>query len=305
MLGATQRHLGCARRMNESCIETPRVFACAGEQLLGIHCAPVLDARDIAVLIVVGGPQVRAGSHRQFTLLARALAGAGFASLRFDYRGMGDSGGEFRNFEAVDLDLRAATDELLHRASGCRGVVIWGLCDAACAALYYAPTDSRVLGLTLLNPWVHSSATSAAVRFKHYYLSRLLQASFWRKLWAGQIRVRDSAREVRAAAQSAARPSLAATELAPANPRHGSAGYLERMRRALVAFERPLAIICSGNDLTAREFLALQRRDPQWRRALQRSNITQTMIASANHTFASAAWRAQVEQQTCRWLSTL
>ena len=132
--------------MTESCIETPRVFACAGEQLLGIHCAPVLDARDIAVLIVVGGPQYRAGSHRQFTLLARALAGAGFASLRFDYRGMGDSDGEFRNFEAVDIDLRAATDELLHHASGCRGVVIWGLCDAASAALYYAPTDSRVLG---------------------------------------------------------------------------------------------------------------------------------------------------------------
>ena len=305
MPGATQRHLGRTRRMNESCIETPRVFACAGEQLLGIHCTPVRDARDIAVLIVVGGPQYRAGSHRQFTLLARALAGAGFASLRFDYRGMGDSDGEFRNFEAVEMDLRAAIDELLRNASGCRGVVIWGLCDAASAALYYAPTDSRVLGLTLLNPWVHSIATSAAVRLKHYYLSRLLQASFWRKLWSGQIRVRDSAREVGAAAQSAVTPSRAATALAPANPRHGGAGYIERMLHALVAFERPLVIICSGNDLTAREFLALQRRDPQWRRALRRSNITHTMIAGANHTFASAVWRTQVEQQTCRWLSTL
>ena len=41
------------------------------------------------MLIVVGGPQYRAGSHRQFTLLARDVAATGVPTMRFDYRGMG------------------------------------------------------------------------------------------------------------------------------------------------------------------------------------------------------------------------
>ena len=43
-----------------------------------------------AVLVVVGGPQVRAGSHRHFVQLARHLATHGHAVMRFDVRGMGD-----------------------------------------------------------------------------------------------------------------------------------------------------------------------------------------------------------------------
>ena len=39
------------------------------------------------MVIVVGGPQYRAGSHRQFTLLARHIAAAGYPVLRFDARG--------------------------------------------------------------------------------------------------------------------------------------------------------------------------------------------------------------------------
>ena len=79
MPGTTQRHLGRTRRMSEPFTETPREFTCAGEQLLGIHCAPVLDAHDIVVLIVVGGPQYRAQIHLdgfEISKLAVAIAHA-------------------------------------------------------------------------------------------------------------------------------------------------------------------------------------------------------------------------------------
>ena len=50
------------------------VFRCAGEELVGIlHPAPGATG----VVIVVGGPQYRVGSHRQFLLLARRLAASG------------------------------------------------------------------------------------------------------------------------------------------------------------------------------------------------------------------------------------
>ena len=49
------------------------VFPCAGERLLGIVTMPECP-RATGVLLVVGGPQYRVGSHRQFLLLSRALA---------------------------------------------------------------------------------------------------------------------------------------------------------------------------------------------------------------------------------------
>ena len=68
------------------------VFPFAAEQLVGIVARPDTSS-DCGVLVVVGGPQYRAGSHRQFLLLSRRLATEGYPTLRFDYRGMGDSGG--------------------------------------------------------------------------------------------------------------------------------------------------------------------------------------------------------------------
>ncbi|HBZ05431.1 MAG TPA: hydrolase 1, exosortase A system-associated, partial [Massilia sp.] len=50
--------------------------ACRGAWLYGIVSLPAAP-HPRGVLIVVGGPQYRAGSHRQFTLLARDLAAAG------------------------------------------------------------------------------------------------------------------------------------------------------------------------------------------------------------------------------------
>src|SRR5450830_1857888 len=121
-------------------------FTCDGAQLFGIASVPAAPAAR-GVLIVVGGPQYRAGSHRQFTLLARSLAEQGIAAMRFDYRGMGDSEGKARDFEGVDNDIRAAIDAFFAAVPQLREVVIWGLCDAASAAMFYARRDPRVCGL--------------------------------------------------------------------------------------------------------------------------------------------------------------
>ena len=54
-------------------------FSCAGEHLLGIVAAPAAPvSAPLGVLIIVGGPQYRAGSHRQFVSLSRGLASAGY-----------------------------------------------------------------------------------------------------------------------------------------------------------------------------------------------------------------------------------
>ena len=59
-----------------SYLESAFVFVSRGQSLPAILAAPEA-ARNTGVLLVVGGPQYRVGSHRQFVLLSRALAAAG------------------------------------------------------------------------------------------------------------------------------------------------------------------------------------------------------------------------------------
>lgn len=279
------------------------VFHCGGCRLLGIATRPDTPA-ETGVIIVVGGPQYRAGSHRQFTLLARQLAEQGIASMRFDYRGMGDSEGDMRNFEAVDNDIRAAIDALLKHEPAVRRVAIWGLCDAASAALYYAHTDTRVGGLILLNPWVHTEASAARARLKHYYLSRLMQRSFWTKLLSGKIALSDSVGDLTKSAQGAV-TGASPVASAPANPWHGSPGYIDRMLDGFKRFQGEVLFILSGSDLTAQEFIALTQQDPRWKKLCCSPNISSETVKNANHTFSTRPWRDLVAVQSATWLGKL
>jgi exosortase A-associated hydrolase 1 len=279
--------------------EHPLVFECDGDRLVGILARPE-GAPRAGVLIVVGGPQYRAGSHRQFTLLARDLAAHGVASLRFDYRGMGDSEGDPRNFEAVDADLRAALDTFFANVPELDRVALWGLCDAASAALYYAHQDARVDGLALLNPWVHSPAGEARARLKHYYLSRLMQRSFWAKLLSGKLDIGASVGDLAQSAREAA-PGAGAASAPPADPRHGSAGYIDRMLEGLRNYRGRVLFILSGNDLTAREFIDLSARDRRWKRACASPRVRRAVLPEANHTFSRRTWRDWVSEVTLSW----
>ena len=101
-------------------------FNCDRNALIGLLSLPD-QAPSHGVLIVVGGPQYRVGSHRQFTLLARDLAAQGIAAMRFDYRGMGDSEGALRNFDEVGDDVRAAVDAFFAALPSLKSVTLWGL----------------------------------------------------------------------------------------------------------------------------------------------------------------------------------
>lgn len=271
--------------------EYPIVFDCEGNRLIGIITHPAKPAA-IGVIIIVGGPQYRAGSHRQFTLLARHLATQGIASIRFDYRGMGDSEGEMRNFEHIDADIRAAIDVLQLHAPTVRQVALWGLCDAASAALYYGHTDTRITQLILLNPWVHSPATAAQARLKGYYLKRLLQPSFWRKFLTGKVNAGKSIRDIASAADHSAARHV------PLDPRHGSADYVEKMLTGLQSFKGHTLILLSGSDLTAQEFMALIKTNKHWKKTCFSPKINREIVTDANHTFSTHGWRSQVETRT-------
>lgn len=266
-------------------------FNCQNEMLFGILARPEQPA-DLGVVIVVGGPQTRVGSHRQFVLLSRALAADGFPTLRFDYRGMGDSTGEQRNFEAIAPDIRFAIDTLQTACPTAKRIVLWGLCDAAAAALLYCDSthDSRIAGLCLLNPWVRSAASLAKTQVKHYYGQRLLQKEFWLKLLSGRLNITSSVAEL-------LRKLNQATTKAQQH-----LGFQERMARGLKNFPGKTLLILSGDDYTAKEFLEYSAMSANWRGLLDRPTLTRIAIPEADHTFSSQEWRETVENVCLEWV---
>jgi exosortase A-associated hydrolase 1 len=280
-------------------------FRCGGAQLVGILSRPQEPAAR-GVLVVVGGPQYRAGSHRQFTLLARHLAEQGIPALRFDYRGMGDSEGEARGFEDVNEDLRAAIDAFFSAVPTLREVVLWGLCDAASAIAMYAPGDARVAGVVLLNPWVRTEDGIARATLRHYYRARLLDKDFWRKLASGRFDVLGSLRSMASLVRVALwpRPAADPDSDAGADPRQAATreALPDRMRAGLRAFGGRVLVIIGGADLTGREFCDLAGANRQWKRLLDAPRVTRYEIDKADHTFSRRAWRDQVAEWTSDWV---
>lgn len=93
-------------------------------------------------------------SHRVFVSFARDLAARGFAVLRFDYRGEGDSD---RPFEQSDLQTRledtaAAIDELKRQVPELRQVTLVGLRLGATIAAAVAAQRDDVDRLVLWDP---------------------------------------------------------------------------------------------------------------------------------------------------------
>ncbi len=283
--------------------EQALVFDCAGHSLIGVLSQPAAGsvAADVGVLVVVGGPQYRAGSHRQFVLLARALAAAGFAVLRFDHRGMGDSAGTLRDFEGVDADIAAAIGALQAQVPSLQRVVLWGLCDGASAALLYLQqtADPRVAGLCLLNPWVRSTASLAKTQVKHYYRQRLQERAFWLKLLSGGVALaalRDLWANLRAARGGAGGGGGAAARLPSHLP------FQQRMAAGWAAFGGAILLLLSERDATAQEFGEVIAADPAWRKALAKRAPQRVTLTGADHTCSQPAAQTAAELATLNWL---
>ena len=287
--------------VTESAVE----FSCGTDALLGILHAPRTLRGDSGVLVIVGGPQYRVGSHRQFVLLGRYLAAHGIPVFRFDYRGMGDSDGEARDFSEVTDDIGAAIAAFREQLPGVRQMTLWGLCDAATAAAAYAHRDAGITGLVLLNPWVRSESGNARAYLRHYYLQRLLQGAFWRKLLQGGFDPRGSLTDLLAKVRQSRtmRPVPPRDDESPAGSTQ--AGSLaEALLADLDRFGGHIGLVLSGRDLTAAEFADVVMQSARWRRIRETKRVSTLRLDDADHTFSRSEWRDRVAQQTLEWVTS-
>lgn len=250
-------------------------------------------AATTGVLLIVGGPQYRVGSHRQFVKLSRYLAEQNIPSMRLDTAGMGDSSGSKTAFYQQTADIELAIDAFFKQCPQLTQVVLWGLCDAASAILIKLNRpDPRISGVILLNPWVRQQQSYAKTMLKHYYLKRLLSRQFWQKLFGGGLAMRRSLSSFRQTLRASKTRTAAATAQLTVTEQN----YVAAMLSGWQQFNGKVLLISSGNDLTAQEFLQLCASDSAWAACLQSAH--QRHIAAANHTFSSVNWRAEVEQHS-------
>jgi exosortase A-associated hydrolase 1 len=282
--------------------EIPLIIPCADVGQIGILHKPAQAKKTGIVVVVAGGPQYRVGCARQIILWSRRLASEGYPVLRFDYRGFGDSAGEFLGFENVNADIETAIDQLILLMPELQQIVLWAECNAASAAMMYAWRDRRVSALIMQNPWVRDEVTEARTYIKHYYLMRFMQKSFWLKLLKLQINPVHSILSLlgfwRTSRQITPfnKPSaLAEFDSLPT--------YQDKMREGLNRFTGDILLFMSGYSFIGKEFDGLVEISTAWQQILADKALTRIDAPAADHTFSRSQDREALINQAVQWLN--
>ncbi|MEQ8783500.1 MAG: hydrolase 1, exosortase A system-associated [Roseibium album] len=280
--------------MNEEVI----LFECCGDRLIGILHNPGSagagrGGRKLVVLNVVGGPQYRVGSHRQFVQTARHLARTGYPVFRFDYRGIGDSDGHPRGFASVGADIEAAIDAVHRRLPG-REIVLMGLCDGASAVMMFVNQHPELAGVVAINPWVRSASGQARTYVRHYYGRRLASRDLWTKLLRMEV-------NFAAAIGGFVRTWLQQRSVEPEH----QPDFIAAMLRGVRSSSTPLLVVLSGADLTAREFDALTESNGDWGGVMNRSATSVKRLERADHTFSTASDLEEFNNTLVGWLDEM
>lgn len=127
----------------------------AQHQLLGaLHRPQRLRPRSTAVLLCNPFGEEASRAHRMFRVLATQLERAGYAALRFDYSGTGDSLGDSQaaTVDAWVGDVAIAADRLRSSSGAARLAVVGLRFGATLATLAGARADLRLRHLVLWDP---------------------------------------------------------------------------------------------------------------------------------------------------------
>jgi len=108
-----------------------------------------------AVLIIPGFADTAVGMHNMHIENARALAECGYVVLRFDYSGLGESEGDFREFTATrGLEMVEASLKFLieHPASDSNRIILFGFSLGGAYAVEAAVRYPQSKALVLWSP---------------------------------------------------------------------------------------------------------------------------------------------------------
>lgn len=169
-------------------------FESDGLKLYGILGLPESGRAERGVVLIHGWSGYRIGPNRILVRAARALNAAGFATLRFDLRGRGDSEGESSqtDLDAMIADTCRAASALKEHGS-VKSVALLGICSGANVAVGAATLAPEIRKLVLWSIMTFqpqkkkTDAMRRTGRFALSYAGKLFRAETWRKLFTGRV----------------------------------------------------------------------------------------------------------------------
>jgi len=278
--------------------EKPIVINVGESQLIGIVHIPKQAKGTGIIPIVAGGPQYRGGCCRQLVLMARELAKLGYPVLRFDYRGLGDSLGDYKGFQHVQEDIDAAILAFKQQIPELNEIILWGGCDAASAAMIHGPNNPSVSGMIIANPWVHTEQTHAKVVVQHYYLNRLKDKTFWLKIFKLRLNFIDTFKSVFSNLKLASQSS----DTTNADAKNSNIPYPQRMCIGMSKFQGKTLLMMSGLSLVSKEFDELVAGSSQWKSAIDNPNLERVDFPNADQAFSTIETRKAQLEAAIKWL---
>jgi len=270
-------------------VVTEHAVTFAPHALVGVLAdAAVADGeRRPAVVFLNAGMLHRVGPNRLHVRLARELSRHGFASLRFDRSGVGDSPPRTDGLPLHEAALSEVRDALDFLASECgaSSFVLVGLCSGADLAFRAALADERIVGAILIDGFPYRSWRSRL----HHYAARLMRRSAWRRLLARDGPLWRRLRRM----QQPARPAVAARrrEVPPKEEAHE--GLLSLTGRGA----RLLLLYTHGREYSYRR----QFRDmfPD----VRADRVDVEFFRDADHTFTLHANQDLLVRKVSEWMS--
>jgi exosortase A-associated hydrolase 1 len=277
-----------------------------GQRSLGIFVA---GQGDIAVLMVNGGAQIRAGSHRMQQQLASFLQQQQISSFRFDFPGFGDAEGQPKDFIQHAHWLSQVLNTAQQAEPQVKHWVFFGLCDGASAILLNQQVLQQAAGLILLNPWCRAEQNHAKTMVRFYYWQRLCSAEFWKKLLSGQSKPLQSLQQFfqiwRQARTGNRTPTTdKTTRRTPGQPRPEQLTpdqYVTALLEHWRHFQQPVLLVLSEKDLTAQECASMLANLPSSQRQQIAKHTTTSTLSGANHTCSEAEHFKQLQLSIGDW----
>jgi pimeloyl-ACP methyl ester carboxylesterase len=287
--------------VGESYLEAPAMFG-ETRRLTGIFCRSLAGHQPRkAIVFVNAGAIYHIGWARMHVDMARDMARAGIASLRFDLGGIGDSEAPPEGvpplYSALSADIAAAIDWL--EARGIRDITVFGSCSGAYQAFHAAISDRRIKRIALVNQLCFVWGPAYAV-----------QLEAWRRTKATEVAARNDARNDTVSALSPR--GLLARTIPPAKP------LIKRLLRHATDLLVLGQLRWTGKNLVERWFEELSRRGtrvllvysdndpglaelerymgPDGSRATAMAGVTKRLIENADHTFTPSEARRRLRE---------
>ncbi len=267
-------------------------FENEGQKLYGVVGLPAEGTPMGCVVFVHGWGGCRMGPHRIIVQSCRTLNARGYASLRFDLRGRGESEGDDTNLDGMISDTCEAA-KFLMAESGCKTAAVWGVCsggNVAIGAATLMPEIDRLICWSVLPFQTHKSTKDDIKKTGSNaasYVKKAFKLETWKKLVGGRINF------------SLVRRVLFGHYAAPKDEKGENPKDSKRdIVAAFESYKGRVLFVYGGADPEAAG--AQQMYEP----FCQEHGLDAEfhVIEGANHSFYSTEWKEQVVELSMGWL---